>query len=157
MRIQTADSGVSDGIIKAHTQSLAVCRETLRKASVDMAYTTPESALAAPFDARGIDVALAYAKEFGTHIKTVLLVGIGGSDLGTRAIYDALWGYVDRTITHHTPRLVCFDTIEPETLARCNKIIETHNTPEEVILVVISKSGSSSTTYDIYRRYKRIQ
>jgi glucose-6-phosphate isomerase len=146
MRIQTADSRASDGIIKAHTQSLHTCRDTLKKACADREYTTPASALATPFDTTSIESALACAQEYGAHLKTVILVGIGGSDLGTRAVYDALWGYEDRRTMRHAPRLVCFDTIEPETLTRCNEIIESHNTPEEIVLVIISKSGSTVET-----------
>jgi len=146
MRIRNADTNVRESILQAHIQTLKGYRATLREASNDTTYASPATALAAPSDTHHIDEALAIATEFGPSVQTVLLVGIGGSDLGTRAVYDALKGHAERRVTMDGKKLVCFDTLEPLALSRCAELFETHTSPEEVVLVIISKSGGTVET-----------
>lgn len=146
MRIVTEHAMVSDDAVRADLVRLAPYAALLRSAVSDTAYTTPESALAAAGDARTLDDACALAARYGTHLKTVLLVGIGGSDLGARAVYDACAGHLDTAVRDRVPRLIAFDTIEPALLARMEPVIRNHASPEEIALVVVSKSGTTTET-----------
>ena len=146
MRVRNADSTVRESMLRAHIHTLGAYRGRLRDASRDVGYTTPAAALAAPFDTQHINEARAIAGTFGPTVRTVILVGIGGSDLGTRAVYDALQGYAERKLGVTEKQLICFDTVEPATLSRCTELFETHASPEELVLVVISKSGGTVET-----------
>lgn len=146
MRITTEYALVSDDAIRADLVRLAPYATLLHHAVSDTAYTTPESALAAAGDASTLEQVTALAARYGTRLKTVLLVGIGGSDLGTRAVYDACGGYTDTSLRDRTPRLVAFDTIEPTLLARVDSLIRSHTSPEEIVLAVVSKSGTTTET-----------
>lgn len=78
-------------------------------------------------------------------LKYVFLVGIGGSNLGTKAIYDSFFMYRDLTI-HAEPRLICIDTASEPLLIAVKQIITTLSSPQEYVLVAISKSGSTTET-----------
>ncbi|MBP9759813.1 MAG: hypothetical protein KBD24_00400 [Candidatus Pacebacteria bacterium] len=147
MRISTEHvAGVTDNMVRGHVAVLANYAKILQGARDDCSYSSPESALAAPSDGAVIEQILAYVEPFRKDLKTVLLVGIGGSDLGTRAVYDALYGHVHAYKDTHTPRLLSFATIEPGVLASMREVLATHVSPHEVVLVVISKSGTTSET-----------
>ncbi len=148
MRILTHDTtGTTDGLIAAHASTLSRYRAVLRTASEDHTYATPEAALAAPRDEESIRLAHAIRSEFGGDaLKTMLLVGIGGSDLGTRAVYEAVYGGRAGRMASAPVALLPFDTIEPEALDRVPDILKSHEHANEVILIVISKSGSTTET-----------
>lgn len=71
--------------------------------------------------------------------KHVVLVGIGGSSLGTEAVYQAL---AYRT----SPALSIIDSIDRESLEKCETLLESFKNPTDVALVVVSKSGTTTET-----------
>ncbi len=80
-------------------------------------------------------------------LKYIIVIGIGGSNLGTKAIYDALYGYFDLLEVNRFPKMIFVDTNNPEFLHKLevfltNKIKQ----PEEIIVNIISKSGSTTET-----------
>jgi len=139
-------AGVPQDALTDKLKRLAEYQHTLHAALSDTSYTTHEAALAAPSDEAAILEAETVAKDIGGELKTVFLVGIGGSNLGTEAVYDALHGHLDALSCSHTPRLIVFDTIEPRALERFERVLEEHYMPEELALVVISKSGGTAET-----------
>ncbi len=139
-------NGVSDEALRAHAAALCAYGETLRTATADTSYARPESALATPSDEGVRAEAGALRARFGTGVRTVLLVGIGGSDLGTRAIYDALYGHREQYAGRHTPRLIAYATVEPGMLSALRDVLKGHERAEEVVLIVISKSGGTTET-----------
>jgi len=149
MRILTEDTRVGDGVLTAHLQTLAPYRNVLRAAIEDRACASHEASLALPFDEAGRAQANEIARAMGGQVRTVVLVGIGGSDLGTRAVIDALVGYADALVQAHPRRLVAFDTVEPTRLARFDALLDTHAGPEQLVFVVVSKSGTTSETIAI--------
>lgn len=148
MEIRTQHTaGISDGMLRGHLQVLAPYLDVLRIARTDTAYRSPESSLALPSDTGMRAHVRTVVDSLCPHVRTVLLVGIGGSDLGTRAIYDGLRGHLAHYATARpAPRLLSFGTIEPHTLALMSATIAEHADPREVVLVVISKSGTTTET-----------
>jgi glucose-6-phosphate isomerase len=148
MRVLTHNTtGTTDGLIAAHASTLTRYRAILRSASEDRTYATPESALGAVRDEESIRLAHSIRSEFGgDQLKTLFLVGIGGSDLGTRAVYEATHGVRAGRSGDASVTLVPFDTIEPSILSRVPDMLKKHERPEEVLLVVVSKSGSTTET-----------
>lgn len=139
---------VSLPMLKGHAGLLHEYTATLARASKDAAYTSPEAALYTPFDAGALAATRALAEKY-IQVRTVFVVGIGGSDLACRAVYDAVRGHVAQYAgkqTADTPELLFFETVEPEVLSalavRCKEI----QAAEDVLLVVVSKSGATLET-----------
>lgn len=79
-------------------------------------------------------------------LRYIFVVGIGGSNLGTKAVYDALYGFGDVAAVDR-PKLIFIDTTN-EVMLRylTDTLIPTLAHPEEYVLVAISKSGGTTET-----------
>ncbi|RMA97891.1 glucose-6-phosphate isomerase [Hydrogenothermus marinus] len=83
-------------------------------------------------------------KEYGKYVREnfdyFVLVGIGGSSLGTQMLFESL-----KWINHNQfdfPKFYILDNVDPEKVASVLELIE----PEKTIFNVISKSGSTVET-----------
>ncbi len=80
-------------------------------------------------------------------LKYLVVVGIGGSNLGTKAIYDSLLGAVDILEPKRFPKIIFADTTDGQFLARLQVLLQKQvRSPLEVLVNVISKSGSTTET-----------
>lgn len=78
-------------------------------------------------------------------LKYVIVIGIGGSNLGAKAVYDALFGYFDPIEDRRYPKMLFADTNDPEFLARFRVFLNQHvSKPEEVVIIAASKSGGTT-------------
>jgi len=111
-------------------------------------YTTPDSFMVAPFDEAVIQQALGIAAKKGkAALRYVILVGIGGANLGAQAVYDALYQYADLCDLTRAPRLICVDTSHSALLQQITELIEQRiQSLDEVVVVVSSKSGGTLET-----------
>lgn len=83
-----------------------------------------------------LDLAAAVRQEF----KNVIIVGIGGSDLGTRAVHRALNHQFYNLVATETPRLFFLgDTTDPVAIQEVLDVVSL----KETAVVVISKSGNT--------------
>lgn len=111
-------------------------------------YNANESSINLPFD----DQILGKVKELkekkvSDKLKYIINIGIGGSNLGTKAIYDAKLGFFDTIQPKRFPKMIFADTNDPEYLANLSKFLkEEINHPEEILVCAISKSGSTTET-----------
>lgn len=118
----------------------------LRAARTSPVYDAAESSLHLPDDTDSVGRAQALAAEkSGGRLKYHIVVGIGGSNLGTRAIYDALRGQQDM-LPQHFPRLIFAETTDPEWFAQAQLLVNTLQSKDEVLVSVISKSGGTTET-----------
>ncbi len=101
-------------------------------------YTKPESALSIIRDTK-YQNALTKALAPFKNVKHVILVGIGGSSLGTEAVYHAL-------STPKSPRLTVLDSISDEALTDLSAELKTARTAKEIAIVIVSKSGGTMET-----------
>ena len=80
----------------------------------------------------------------------VLVLGIGGSALGARALVDALrgpdWNEMDDEAREFFPRLTVIDNVDPTTIAAALRRID----PRRVLVNVVSKSGGTAETLAQY-------
>ena len=68
--------------------------EHLRTVAQISSYDFPESSINLPFDGDILRSVLNIKKEkVSDDLKLVIIIGIGGSKLGTKAVYDAIYGY----------------------------------------------------------------
>lgn len=72
-------------------------------------------------------------------VEHVVLVGIGGSSLGTEAIYHALK-------TEKSPSLLVLDTINKDSLSQFSDLVKACKNLKKIVCVVVSKSGTTTET-----------
>ncbi len=76
-------------------------------------------------------------------LKYVVVIGIGGSNLGTMAVYDALLKKLPSG--EKKPRLIFLDTNNAEALSQTISLIKNEiNLSEEIVVNIISKSGGTT-------------
>ena len=116
--------------------------ETL-KATLEMGqYVVPESSINLPSDNRVIKAVEAMVvKKVTTDLKYIFVIGIGGSNLGTKAVYDAL-----NAVPHEGRELIFIDTVNAAALQTAKIIISSLTAPAELLFVSISKSGATTET-----------
>ena len=119
----------------------------LRRAMSDPSYALPEASLRLPFDEGLLKKSKTLARELASQkLMYVIDIGIGGSNLGTKAVYDALSGTLDAHMPF-APKMLFADTCSPELLADMAELLlnEVHH-KEEIVIVVASKSGTTTET-----------
>ncbi|MBI2065155.1 MAG: hypothetical protein HYT62_03835 [Candidatus Yanofskybacteria bacterium] len=86
-------------------------------------------------------------EERNSGLKYVVVVGIGGSNLGTMALYRALRGRLDVFLHAGDPKMIFVDTVSPPLTNQVIDFIENQvEEPEEILVNMISKSGETTET-----------
>jgi glucose-6-phosphate isomerase len=140
-------SGVAREEIEKTFNALVDYRQKLQETSKELGYKTAESSIALSFDQEMHARIGALALKFKNPALTyVIHVGIGGSSLGTQAIYEALFGNLDPFLRARVPKIIFADTVNPDTINVIRTELWNLTAPEEVALVVVSKSGGTTET-----------
>jgi len=91
-----------------------------------------------------------FAGGVGQAFSHVLVLGIGGSALGTRALLNALrapaWNELDDEGREFYPRLTILENVDPSTVRGALRRID----PRKVLVNVVSKSGGTAETMAQY-------
>ncbi len=91
-----------------------------------------------------------FAEGVGQAYDHVLVLGIGGSALGTRALVTALrapaWNELDDEAREYFPRITVLENVDPTSMAAALRRID----PRRVFVNVISKSGGTAETLAQY-------
>ncbi len=116
----------------------------LKKLSAVKDYSDDRSSIILPEqNLRIVNAAVSLKQKL--HPQLIVVVGIGGSNLGTIAIQEALLG--KQWNLHNAPRILYADTVDPDAL---QVIIEEMQSVlrqgRQVILNVVSKSGTTTET-----------
>ncbi len=78
--------------------------------------------------------------------KLLVVIGIGGSNLGTMAVQEAILGK-DYNLMNPKIKVIYLDAIDPDAFTRYKRLIEYFLSQKEKVLVnVISKSGTTTET-----------
>ncbi len=120
----------------------------LHGVSRDDTYTSLESSLHLPFDKEILSRVHRMVRQKVTkELKTIVVVGIGGSNLGAKAVYDALGGTFGMIETHQQrPKLYWAETTDPEWIYRLSQYTCEHTSPKQFLITIISKSGGTTET-----------
>jgi glucose-6-phosphate isomerase len=90
------------------------------------------------------------ADSFGQWFENVVVLGIGGSALGTTTLRDALlgphWNELDDEARDHYPRLFVLDNVDPRSVGGLLDRLDLRKT----LFNVVSKSGSTAETMSQY-------
>ncbi|NLN20566.1 MAG: glucose-6-phosphate isomerase [Syntrophomonadaceae bacterium] len=93
------------------------------------------------------------AKKLREKYENILILGIGGSALGTKAMLQFLYGCYYQ-LEQHKPRIFILDNIDPATISQLERILDFRKTA----LIYTSKSGSTAETAAnfiyFYNKYK---
>ncbi len=120
---------------------------TMRRAMSDSKYALPEASLRLPFDVALLKKSQALAAKLaGPNLMYILDIGIGGSNLGAKAVYEAASGTLDAHMPF-APKMLFADTCSPELLADMAELLLgelSHR--EELIIIIASKSGTTTET-----------
>jgi glucose-6-phosphate isomerase len=90
------------------------------------------------------------ADGYGQWFENLVVLGIGGSALGTRTLRDALlgplWNEKDDEARDHFPRIYVLDNVDPNTV----RDLLTHIDIRRTLFNVVSKSGSTAETMALF-------
>lgn len=130
----------------ANMLTLQVYLKHLRSVQESGGYTQRECSINVIRDTEHLNRVKAVAKEKKTtKLKYVIVIGIGGSNLGTKALYDALKGAYEVYLPQQFPKMLFLDTCDPHLIAYACSLLTTLS-PEEAVVVAISKSGTTTET-----------
>lgn len=121
--------------------------ENLKEIAKKNTYDADEASINLPFDDELLAVIRQAVKEkVSEKLRYIFVIGIGGSNLGTKAVYDALYSFEDM-VEQGRPKMFFVDTNNTVILnTYINKLIPTIKSDEEYLLVTISKSGGTTET-----------
>ena len=147
MKISWHETTTPESSLLPYQDNLTAYAEVLKNVWESRNYDAPESSLNLPFDGMLLksvnDVAALLRSE---KLRFVVVIGIGGSNLGAKALYDALYGYLDALEIERRPRAIFLDTIDVEYLNHTAQLLLGLSNPLEVAIVIISKSGTTTET-----------
>lgn len=104
-------------------------------------YETAYGFLYALTDAHMFKQIINLAKKY-VHVKNVIIIGIGGSNLGTKAVYEALYGTLANQVR---PKKVYFlDTVDTAATEDVFNIFK--RDAKETLCIIITKSGDTLET-----------
>ena len=144
LQLKTDHAGVDSSTA---LQGLADYTARLKQVRDSKAYEEYESSINLPSDPVLLDEVRAVAAKLVTPaLKYSIVVGIGGSNLGTKAVYDAVHGAKDVLEPARFPKMLFAETTDPEWLVAATALVGSLSAPEEVLVTVISKSGGTTET-----------
>lgn len=128
------------------TKQLAPYRERLSDIVAKHGYEEPESSLKLAGDESLLDRIQEAAKRLhSSTLQYVVVVGIGGSNLGTQAVYEAIAGSMN-LLVDRLPKVIFLDTVTDEKMTAVMRVMEHLTHKEDFLVIVISKSGTTTET-----------
>ncbi len=111
-------------------------------------YEKNESSINLPFDSGLLEIINNFVSKIDVDkLKYVFVVGIGGSNLGTKAVYDGLRGSLDYHSGGNVPKIIFLDTVDGRFLDNLHTILKREiKSKEEILVNIISKSGDTTET-----------
>lgn len=149
MKFQYKNSSlVSDSKINSSIDALSEYISKLQSVAKDNDFIAPESSINLAFDESMINkVKELKNKLVNKNLKYIVDIGIGGSNLGTKAVYDALYGYFDVLEPDRLPKVFFADTVDKEYLSKLiNFLIKNATSSDEILICMVSKSGGTAET-----------
>jgi len=132
---------------KSLETGLQIYLQSLVKISKSTGYPSPEAFINLPFDENNIKRVMEVAKET-PETDLIVVIGIGGSSLGAKAVYKAL-----EKQTSTATKIIFLDQINVEKIQALAEELETNQ--KSAVIVTISKSGKTFETlknYEILRK-----
>ncbi|MDP3970102.1 MAG: hypothetical protein Q8P90_00210 [bacterium] len=133
--------------LNATAKQLEKYSTRLQKIAEAKDYSTNEASLQLPFDTNNLKEVKSLAKKVSSKkLKQVVVIGIGGSNLGTIAIYEAIYSKLDHLDSKRLPKLLFLDTVSSLKMQHVVQSVNELKTAQEFLVVAISKSGGTAET-----------
>ena len=125
--------------------------EHLKNVLNDNSYLQDEASLYLPFETNFLAESSKMAAHFKSEkLKYILLIGIGGTNLGTMAIYNAIYGNLDYLNSNKRfPKIIFIETPSAKYIDSVFKLIDSFNSKEDFVLNILSKSGTTTETISL--------
>ncbi|MEZ4103830.1 MAG: hypothetical protein R3B60_00930 [Candidatus Paceibacterota bacterium] len=138
---------VNQDSVFSRAKTLVPYIEDLKEIAKKNTYEADESSINLPFNDELLSVVKQMvAEKTNEKLRYIFIVGIGGSNLGTKAVYDALYETED-VLEQARPKMIFVDTTNTKVLRiYIDELIPTIKSTEEYLLVTISKSGGTTET-----------
>jgi glucose-6-phosphate isomerase len=137
---------VSKNTIEAMGKTLLPEIERINEARCK-GYDTPYASINLPFDDELIKHVKAYVKKKeGLNLSVIVLIGIGGSNLGTVALHEALHGPYFNEL-HPKIKFYCADTVDSKKIAEIVHLVSQElDQGNRILIIVVTKSGTTLET-----------
>ncbi len=146
MKFLSNHSLLDEEIINQTADSLSDYRSHLEAVSKKTDYADPESSLQLPFDDDLLSEVQTAAEKIQTPtLQYVVVIGIGGSNLGTQAVYNAIAGSMS-LLYDRMPKLLFLDTVSDERMTAVVRMLSRMPSKEDYAIITISKSGGTTET-----------
>ena len=148
MKFNYKNSLLTDSQIATEVKNLDPYIKHLQEVVSKNDYSFPESSINLAVDSELLKNVSELQKSLSTkNLKYIIDVGIGGSNLGTKAVYDALYGFYDVLEPNRFPKMIFADTTNPQFFFKLQRFLEKEvQTSDEIIINAISKSGGTTET-----------
>ncbi len=110
-------------------------------------YESLEASLNLPSDNNLLKLIVELVEKKKTkNLKYIFVVGIGGSNLGTKAVYEAIFGNISLAKKEY-PKMIFLDTNNPKLLYDVMEVVKSDiKEKDEILINIISKSGTTTET-----------
>ncbi|QQS44492.1 hypothetical protein IPM65_02750 [Candidatus Roizmanbacteria bacterium] len=140
-------TGLSDEQIRETSPKLDEYKDKLKSVIQSGTYEAAESSVNLSTDETLLNtVQNLVEKKKTVTLKYIVVIGIGGSNLGTKAIYDAIHGYYDLFEPARFPKMIFLDTQDENVLSKVVPLLSSCSSTEEFLINAISKSGGTTET-----------
>ncbi|HLD86971.1 MAG TPA: hypothetical protein VJB12_02820 [Candidatus Nanoarchaeia archaeon] len=125
-------------------------------------YDDDRASINLPADITYLKKSLALAKKY-KNVSCVVVAGIGGSNLGTMAVCDAIFGKFHNLLPKRSsPKILFADTVDPDSMHSILRILsQTLEKRKKILLCFITKSGATTETVSnfevLYRQLARFE
>jgi len=140
------NSGCSEQEYRTGTDQLQAYRKRLLSVIAAGGYVADEASLNLSDDAALRERVAHKIRDTHTDaLKYIIVIGIGGSNLGTKAIYEALVGTYDGLLEERHPKLLFLDTTNPFAFTTIKEIFDAEIVDaNEFFINIVSKSGTTT-------------
>lgn len=162
MKFNYKNSGITKHEIEEESKNLTNVISEMRKTAKKNDYCDDFASINLPFDNLMLQNIKDLAGEYKNKISYILVIGIGGSNLGTIAVYESLFGKLYNQ-KNNFPKILFAGASDPDYIADIKSIIEPALARGENVLIdCVSKSGTTIETvanFEIFinllKKYKK--
>lgn len=142
--IDWSNAGISTSGLARYQDMLKDEISIMRDARGSM-YSDERASINLPLDEEHLRLSLQLARQHAG-AELLVVVGIGGSNLGTWAVQDAILGKL-HNMSGRTPRILYADTNDTDTINTINSILaDTLKRKKHAVVNVVCKSGTTTET-----------
>ncbi len=151
LALNTQNSLIEESLVKSIIEKLGTYANELKNPHRE----SPEYCIKLPFDEDNIKNVMEVTQRFRRNAKYVICIGIGGDSNGTKAAYDAIYGYYDVLEPQRFPKIIFLETVDEVYLNKTVKLLQAQKIKkEEVVFILASKSGTTTETLTNYNLLK---